>query len=130
LFFLRLIKNVTMNMIKIRPTTPTIANTKPEAALFCRKDVLLEELVLRDGGATKGDSTTTVVVTRRGDDELEMLSVEEAEDAEVEVEVEETTEEEETLLDDLVRQFSIWQPNIMKKGGHTIQLLRKLNFVT
>jgi len=91
-------KNVAMNMIKIRPTSPTIENTKPEATLFCRKDVLPEELVLREGGATRDDSTTTVVcVTRRGDEELEMLSVEEIED---EVKVEETMEGE-TLLDEL-----------------------------
>jgi len=116
-----------MNMTKIRPTTPTIANTKPEATLFCRKDVLLEESVLREGGATKDDSTTTVVrVTRRGVDELEMLSVE-VEDIEVKVE---DTMEGERLLDDLARQFSTWEPNTMKSGGHTIQPMRKLNSVT
>lgn len=87
-------KNVAMKMKKTAAKMPTIANTKPEATLFCKKDVLeaaapgLEE-------ADEDDSTTTVVrVIERGIGELVLSSIEEVVD-----EVERTTDEE-TGLDD------------------------------
>jgi hypothetical protein len=48
-------KNVAMKMMKTRPKMAAIANTKPEASLFCRKDVL--EPVLATGDAIEDDST-------------------------------------------------------------------------
>jgi len=62
-----------MYMIMTKPTRPTIANTKPEATLFCKKDVSDPRLV---GGTIEGESTTTVV-TAGDEEELEILSVEE-----------------------------------------------------
>lgn len=55
-------KNVAMKKHKTRPKMPTIVNTKPEATLFCRKDVLLPPAMA--GGEAIGDgSAVTVCVT-------------------------------------------------------------------
>lgn len=49
-----------MNMIRARPTTPTIVKTRPEATLFCKKDELpVFELIL--GGVAFGDDCTVTV---------------------------------------------------------------------
>jgi len=86
-------KNFPTKMTKTRPKMPAIANTKPDATLFCRNDVLALTGIV-GGAGIEDDSTTTVVcVTGSGVKELELLSVEWVEDK-----VEETME---TLLDEL-----------------------------
>jgi len=92
-------KNVAMKPIKTRPKIATMVNTKPEATLFCKKDVL--ELALAAGReGIEDDSTTRVVVRVTGEDDetLELLSIEE-----VVVLVDEVEEgmEEERLLNEL-----------------------------
>jgi fibronectin type 3 domain-containing protein len=71
-------KNVAMKKTKARPKIPTIVNTKPEATLFCRKEVL--EVTATTGVAVEDededDWTTTVVrVTGEGVRELELLTI-------------------------------------------------------
>ena len=125
-------KNVAMNIIMTKPTRPTIVNTKPEATLFCKKDVLEPGLVV---GRGNGVESTKTVVTVEGTEELEMLSVEEVEEGveyvEVIEKVDEETMEGETLLDelDLSDQFSTSQPQIIISQGHTMQKVMKLSFV-
>jgi hypothetical protein len=76
LFLLRLMKNVPTKMTKTRPKMPAIANTKPDATLFCRNDVLALTGIV-GGAGIEDDSTTTVVcVTGSGVKELELLGVE------------------------------------------------------
>jgi len=64
-----------MKKTKARPKIPTIVNTKPEATLFCRKDVL--ELASATEAALEDGSTTVVVlVTEGGVKGTELLPIE------------------------------------------------------
>jgi hypothetical protein len=81
------------------------------------------------GRGNEVESTTTVV-TVDGNQELDILSVEEVVE-DVGVIVDEETIEGEELPDELVLrdQFSTSQPSVIRSGGHTIREVTKRNFV-
>lgn len=75
---------------------PTVVKTKPDATLFCRKDVL--PATLEAGEAVVDGSTTTVVcVTGSGVNHIELICVKEM--VVLVDDVEEMAEEETTLVE-------------------------------